>query len=222
MPTMLFETPETKLDRIDAYHKWEDSLPPETPEEREMAIYEAIYVDFQKPRKVAQTFNIAPATAENIARQVRDRLARREHEFYQLRKLDALVERRAIYVSMFRELREAWTVSKEGRSTVHASSGVGEPLRETIRNRGLGDVRYMHLMLRVRKELDALEERLGEEEANRNPKRERGAQESRSPPAASPERQRREKRRGMGGMARGACARKLPSLTRGARTCRVT
>ena len=89
-----------------------------------MAIYEAIYIDCQKPRKVAQTFNIAPATAENIARQVRDRLARREHEFYKSRKLDALAERRAIYLNMFRELREAWGISKEGRTTVHASAAI--------------------------------------------------------------------------------------------------
>ena len=186
MNSMLLGSNEARLERVQANLEWEASLPPQTPEEREMAIYEAVYVDFQKPWKVARDYKLSPATVENIARQTRDRLARREHEFYQLRKMDALGERHAQYRSMLLELKDAWKESLQGRCTLHVK-GVQGPMRETIRNRGLGDVRYMNLIFKIRKELDAIEDRMGGEEPSRKPRaasRERQRPEFAAPVAA--------------------------------------
>src|SRR5688572_7886249 len=114
MPSFLLETPETKLDRIIADCDWRASLPPLTTEERDREIYEAVYIQGRKPFKVAREWNLAPITVTNIARQTRDKLARREHELDKLLKSHSLKE---FYDELFdqkRELRESWEASKEG------------------------------------------------------------------------------------------------------------
>jgi hypothetical protein len=169
MPSFLLETRETKLDRIDANLKWQASIPLPTPEERDREIYEAVYIQRRKPAKVAREWNLAPITVKNIARQTRDALARREHELDKLLKSQSL---KAFYDELFdqaRELRESWEASKGGQTTLMVTDGHSEPIRETIRNQGIGDVRLMRLMHQISEKMQKIEARFAVDDLPEEP-----------------------------------------------------